>query len=156
VEKEQIDFQTICVEIKETLSPVAENKKIDLQWELPAGNMMIMGDSSRLVQVLTNLISNAFKHTPEKGRITVRATRQDGRILMEVMDTGRGIALEDQTKIFEQFYQVESSPTRRDGLGLGLSITKEIIAAHQGEIGVSSEGLGKGSRFWFTIPLLPS
>ena len=153
VELTPMDYIEVCKELEETMAPTAVSKNITLGWELPPAPLKIEGDSSRLVQVLSNLISNAFKHTPEQGRITVKVSTKDGAILSEVIDTGAGIAPEDQKKIFEQFYQVESSAARRQGLGLGLSITQEIITAHKGQIGVTSEGLGKGSRFWFTIPL---
>jgi signal transduction histidine kinase len=153
VELTPMNYLEVCKELQETMAPVALTKKVALEWELPPGPLNILGDSSRLVQVLSNLTSNAFKHTPEGGKITVKVSTQDGMVLSEVIDTGAGIAAEDQKKIFEQFYQVESSAARRQGLGLGLNITQEIITAHQGKIGCTSEGLGKGSRFWFTIPI---
>jgi signal transduction histidine kinase len=153
VELTPMNYLDVCKELQETMAPVALTKKVALEWELPPGPLNILGDSSRLVQVLSNLTSNAFKHTPEGGKITVKVSTQDGMVLSEVIDTGAGIAAEDQKKIFEQFYQVESSAARRQGLGLGLNITQEIITAHQGKIGCTSEGLGKGSRFWFTIPI---
>lgn len=153
VELTPMNYLDVCKELQETMAPVALTKKVALEWELPPGPLNILGDSSRLVQVLSNLTSNAFKHTPEGGKITVKVSTQDGMVLSEVIDTGAGIAEEDQKKIFEQFYQVESSAARRQGLGLGLNITQEIITAHQGKIGCTSEGLGKGSRFWFTIPI---
>lgn len=164
VEKSPIDYVAVCRELEETLAPVAASKKIKLEWQTAPGPIQINGDASRLIQILTNLVSNAFKHVPENGKITVRATLKNkpapaaqaarAVVLTEVIDNGEGIAPEDQARIFEQFFQVETSATRREGLGLGLAISKEIIKAHQGEIGCSSQGLGKGSTFWFTLPLL--
>jgi signal transduction histidine kinase len=165
VEKSPIDFIAICEELKGSLLPITASHGATLQWQLPRGSLIIMADSDRIMQVLTNIISNAFKHTPAEGKIIVRASLNDKPgsspgsarvILTEVIDNGEGIAPENQARIFEQFFQVEVSPTRREGLGLGLSIAKEIVRAHQGEIGVSSEGLGKGSRFWFTLPFISS
>src|SRR3989338_780375 len=154
IEKSAIDYIAVCNEEKEILDPVAISKKMRLEWELPASPLKLLGDSNRLVQVLTNLISNAFKHTPENGKITVKVSLKEGFILTEIIDTGEGIAQEHLKKIFEQYYQVETSESKREGIGLGLSITKEIVTAHQGEIGAKSEGLGKGSAFWFTLPIL--
>ncbi|OGR55740.1 MAG: hypothetical protein A3I11_09365 [Elusimicrobia bacterium RIFCSPLOWO2_02_FULL_39_32] len=154
IEKSAIDYIAVCNEVKEILDPVAISKKMRLEWELPASPLKLLGDSNRLVQVLTNLISNAFKHTPENGKITVKVSLKEGFILTEIIDTGEGIAQEHLKKIFEQYYQVETSESKREGIGLGLSITKEIVTAHQGEIGAKSEGLGKGSAFWFTLPIL--
>ncbi len=159
VEKSPLDYTAICNELRQTFIPISENQKIKLEWEIPSGPVPVLGDSHRLVQILTNLISNAFKHTAENSVVNVRVSRiQDENtkkpmVLTEVIDHGEGIAPADQAKIFEQFFQVESSPTRRQGLGLGLTITKEIVSAHDGQIGVYSEGLGKGSQFWFTLPV---
>lgn len=158
VEKTPLDYTQICRELKETFSPISESKKIRLSWEVPTGPINVSGDSHRLVQILTNLISNSFKHTPENSEVNVKIsliTRENAQpeVLTEVIDRGEGIDPVNQAKIFEQFFQVESSPTRREGLGLGLNITKEIVSAHGGQIGVFSEGLGKGSQFWFTLPL---
>ncbi|MBI2119012.1 MAG: response regulator [Elusimicrobia bacterium] len=153
IEKSAIDYIAVCNEVKEILVPVAHLKKMRLEWELPAAPLKLLGDSNRLVQVLTNLISNAFKHTPENGKIKVKVSLKEKFILTEITDTGEGIAQEHLNKIFEQYYQVETSESKREGIGLGLSITKEIVTAHQGEIGAQSQGLSKGSAFWFTLPI---
>ena len=155
-----IDFSSVYKELKTSLAPLAENKKVNLSWEIVDGPMPISGDAERLIHVLNNLISNALKHTPENGHIIVRSNigdSEDGKerlLLVEVSDTGDGISEEDHQHIFEQFYQVQNSPTRRQGLGLGLSISKEIIKAHNGTIGVYSDGIGKGCTFWFMLPIL--
>lgn len=157
VELVDMDFLKVFQELKSTLAPLANNRKVNLEWIFPENPILILGDFNRLIQVATNLISNAVKHTPENGKITVRVSIKEGNIekmvLTEITDTGEGIAPENQPRVFEQFYQVETSPTRRMGLGLGLSIAQEIVHIHKGEIGVFSEGLGKGSTFYFTLPL---
>lgn len=159
VEKSPIDYSLVCNELKQTFTPVSEAQKIGLVWDVVTGPIPVMGDSHRLVQILTNLISNALKHTPPDSVVNIRVTKivdetaKTPMVLTEVIDHGEGIAPADQAKIFQQFFQVESSPTRRQGLGLGLTITKEIVGAHDGQIGVYSEGLGKGSQFWFTLPI---
>lgn len=155
VELENMNYQTVFKELEQTYAPVAKEKGIQMVWKIPNTNLPILGDNNRLVQLLTNFISNAFKHTAQGQSITITVTADGAKIRTEVKDSGEGIAAEHIGKIFDQFYQVESSATRRQGLGLGLSISKEIVSAHKGEIGVSSEGLGKGTAFYFTLPMVP-
>jgi signal transduction histidine kinase len=114
-----------------------------------------MVDSLRIIQVLTNLVGNAIKFTPEGGAITVRAFPRGGELLTEVQDTGCGIGPEHAAVVFERFIQVDMSATRQaGGAGLGLAISKGLVEAHGGSIGVSSQ-LGAGSTFWFALPLEP-
>ena len=109
-------------------------------------------DEMRIKEVITNLLSNAIKFT-EKGSITIEAKREGDCVLVKVTDTGIGIPKDKIKNLFKKFYQVDSSLSRRyGGTGLGLSITKQIVEAHGGKIGVESE-VGKGSTFWFTIPI---
>ena len=110
-------------------------------------------DNGRIMQVLTNLINNAVKFTPAKGKITVEAEKQKNNVLVKVKDTGIGIAGKDMKKLFEPFFQAESSDRRKyGGTGLGLTICKNIIEQHGGKIWVKSR-LGKGSIFYFSLPL---
>jgi signal transduction histidine kinase len=111
-----------------------------------------MCDRVRIQQVLTNLVSNAIKCTDE-GSVTLyaRYLEKDNAVLVGVRDTGIGIAEEDQQKVFERFRQAGESK-RKDGLGLGLAICKELIRRHNGEIWVEST-LGDGSDFKFTLPI---
>ena len=117
---------------------------------------LVQADHGRIVQVLTNLISNAIKSTPEGGRLWISATDRDrrfpGQMLFSVRDTGCGIAKQDQEKIFQRFTQVEQPGQRRDGVGLGLAIVKQLIDLHQGTLGLESEA-GRGATFYFTLPL---
>ena len=102
-----------------------------------------------MVQVLSNLIANALKFTPRGGRIAVTGRRDGPRVRFEVADTGPGIAEDQIARLFERYWKGRSSP--RGGLGLGLYICKQLVAAHGGDIGVRSR-LGDGSTFWFTLP----
>ena len=114
----------------------------------------IMADERRLKQVMFNLLSNAAKFTPDGGTITVEGKMEGKELNISVSDTGIGISSEDQERIFEEFYQVKGGLTDKSpGTGLGLSVTKSIVEMHNGRISVESEGLGKGSRFSFTLPV---
>ena len=111
------------------------------------------GDERKVKQVLVNLLSNAVKFTPEGGQIKVEATLGDSAVIISVTDTGIGIAREDQEAIFEEFRQVGSNyAQKREGTGLGLSLTRKFVEMHGGKIWVESE-LGKGSTFTFTLPM---
>ena len=117
----------------------------------------LVGDERKFKQILLNLLSNAVKFTPDGGRVTVMATPADGHsgtpemVEIAVSDTGVGIAPADQATIFEEFRQVGSETQKREGTGLGLTLTKKFIELHGGRIWVSSE-VGKGSTFAFTLP----
>jgi signal transduction histidine kinase len=115
----------------------------------------LVADERKVKQILLNLLSNAVKFTPEGGRITVTATQRDGAVEVAVSDTGIGIAPEDQETIFEEFRQVgPRSAQKREGTGLGLTLTKKFVELHGGTIWVTSEP-GKGSTFTFTLPVRP-
>lgn len=111
----------------------------------------VLGDHDRILQVLSNLVGNAIKFTPEGGTITVRAESGAGEVIVSVQDTGRGISEADLPHIFDRFWQ--TSQRRRGGAGLGLAITKGIIEAHQGRIWVESMP-GRGSTFFFALPAM--
>jgi PAS domain S-box-containing protein len=126
--------------------------KIDLDEDLP----LVIADPDRILQVLTNLLSNARKYSPEGGEIRVFAQVADQAVEVSVQDQGLGIPAEARAHLFERFYRIDAGD-RRDirGTGLGLSITQKIIEAHGGKVGVDSAGAGKGSRFYFTLALAP-
>jgi signal transduction histidine kinase len=137
-----------------TAEALAAEKKLKLRSaiseNLPTGE----GDERRITQALLNLVGNAIKFT-ETGEIAVRATAADGAFQVSVCDTGPGIPIQDQQRIFEEFQQADSSSTRKKGgTGLGLSISKKIVELHGGRMWVESE-LGRGSTFHFTLPLRP-
>ena len=111
------------------------------------------GDERKVKQVLVNLLSNAVKFTPEGGQIKVEASLGDSAAIISVVDTGIGIAKEDQEAIFEEFRQVGSNYAhKREGTGLGLTLTRKFVELHGGKIWVESEA-GKGSKFTFTLPI---
>jgi signal transduction histidine kinase len=131
----------------------AEEKQIELRVKLPSeDDLLIQLDRGKIKQVLSNLIHNAIKFTPEEGTVTVSASSEDEWIKVRVSDTGIGIPEGELEKIFDRFYQVDSSLTRKvGGTGIGLSIAKEYVEMHGGKIWVESK-LGKGSTFTFTLP----
>ena len=111
------------------------------------------GDERKVKQILVNLLTNAVKFTPEGGQIKVEANLGDNAVIVSVTDTGIGIAPEDQEAIFEEFRQVGSNyAQKREGTGLGLTLTKKFIELHGGKLWVESE-VGKGSKFTFTLPI---
>lgn len=113
-------------------------------------DVMVEVDGPRIVQLLTNLITNAFKFTPAGGRVEVDAWRERDRVFVTVTDTGIGISADELPHVFERFWQADHH--HRAGAGLGLAIAKGIVEAHGGEIGVSSEP-GAGTTFYFTLPI---
>src|SRR5579859_2507290 len=127
----------------------AASRGVQLAVEPLAGEVSVLADPVRLSLVLSNLISNAIRHTGEGGRVVVRTLSLNGQVRIEVSDTGEGIAPEFRERIFEKFYQVPGAKV--GGSGLGLTIAKEVVLAHDGQIGVESQ-VGKGSTFWFAIP----
>ncbi|MCI0519261.1 MAG: GAF domain-containing protein, partial [Chloroflexi bacterium] len=113
----------------------------------------IFGDPDLLVRVVDNLLSNAMKFTPQGGVITVRLRQQESHLVLEVADTGVGIPVDKLNRIFERFYQVDGSATRRfGGAGLGLALVKEVVESHGGSVSVQSQP-GKGAAFFVRLPL---
>ena len=132
--------------------PVAAQQGITLTVDVPSTLPHVRADEDRLIQVLTNLLDNAFKFTPRGGCISLQAGESEQGVWTLVADTGKGIAPDELPYIFQQFYSGDESrePEKR-GMGLGLAICREIIAAHQGRIEVESQP-GRGARFTFTLP----
>jgi signal transduction histidine kinase len=125
---------------------------LTLNDEIPDGLPPVLGDKRRLGQVFDNLVQNAIKFSHPGGVITVRMREAGLHIRAEVQDTGIGIARDQLSRIFDRFYQVDGTTTRRfGGAGLGLAIVKQIVEAHGGQVGVESE-MAKGSLFYFTVP----
>ncbi|MBD8524943.1 hybrid sensor histidine kinase/response regulator [Pseudomarimonas arenosa] len=166
LEASKLELETVGLNLREVLEGVerlmekpAESKGLALTLHIdPAVRLAVRGDPVRLRQVLTNLVSNAIKFT-ERGTVTVSVTRRgetrtQHELRFEVRDTGVGISAESSAKLFQPFSQADASTTRTfGGTGLGLVICKRIVDLMNGQIGVESE-VGKGSTFWFQIPLL--
>lgn len=154
VEKVPIVITDILASVEARMTLLAEPKKIQFRTVVEGTDFPpIPLDRKRIDQVLTNLIGNAFKHTPADQRVTVTLVRKPDHFHVEVTDTGEGIPAEALPHIFEEFYQAEAHTSKKDGLGLGLTIAREIVHAHGGHIGAASDGLGTGATFWFTLPI---
>ncbi len=147
---ESIPAEAIVSKALHSFQTEAANKQIELQGDFETG-LQVRGDFSKIAWIMTNLLSNALRFTPEKGKIEIRAARAGSFAQFSVADNGIGIPYEHQNKIFDKFYQVPS-PRNIGGTGLGLSICREIVRAHGGTIWVESEP-GRGSTFIFTLPL---
>ncbi|MGZ4409411.1 MAG: ATP-binding protein [Gaiellaceae bacterium] len=124
---------------------------VQLVLELDPAAELVEGDERRIRQVIFNLLSNAVKFTPPGGRVELKSARFDGEVRVSVIDTGPGIATEDQERIFEEFQQTEAGAGQREGTGLGLALSKRLVELHGGRIWVDSEP-GDGSAFVFTLP----
>ncbi len=135
-----------------TLKLQAERRNIKLYTKLPPDLPLVKVDINKIIWVLTNLLGNALRYTNEGGSVTVKAMRKGTRLFFSVIDTGKGIPAEFHEKIFQKFIQIKDEDFPSGGAGLGLTICKEIVEAHGGEIWVKSEP-GKGSTFTFSIPV---
>ncbi len=163
VNKIKPDFFSIKIEelIEHSIIVIREKCQkncitLSIESEEDLRDVAILGNERRLKQLMFNLLSNAEKFTPEGGRITVSAKKKDNSILISVSDTGIGIAPEDQTNIFEAFFQVSGGlQDKTSGTGLGLNLSKEIVNLHGGRIWVESKGKNKGSTFNVLLPMIP-
>ena len=153
IRPEVFDIQELIEEVAEMLEPKAVAKGLALTYDNRSAE--VWADRSRLRQVLTNLIDNAISYT-EEGHVRCRMRRHRDKIRVEVVDTGRGIPEDSLDRIFERFYRVDAARSRKQGgTGLGLSIVKQILQAHGEPIHVESTA-GRGTRFWFELPLAES
>lgn len=151
---EPVALEDVVQQVVDLMRPKIEEKGQSVHILLPDDLPSVRADAARLNQIITNLVSNAYKYTPTDGEISVDAYVRDGLMHVAVSDTGIGIAPENQQKIFDRFYRVEDDPAVYEvsGTGLGLAITLSLIHMHGGEIWLESV-LGTGSIFTFSIPL---
>jgi PAS domain S-box-containing protein len=139
----------------DAIRPAAAAKGVEVVLDTEAQRASIHGDPDRLSQVVSNLLANALKFTPAGGRITMRLREQHGRAVVSVIDTGQGISADLLPHIFDRFRQGDSSTTRgAGGLGLGLTLVREIVALHGGTVSAESAGADQGSTFIITLPSL--
>lgn len=135
----------------------ARSKGVNLSEEVESNLKDIFADPTRLQQIIWNLLSNALKFTSRGGQVTVRAVTEDASLVIEVLDTGVGIEKDFLPYVFDRFRQEDSSRSRRyGGLGLGLSIVRQLVELHGGTIEAESAGKGRGSKFTVRLPLAPT
>ena len=154
LKSEPVDLAEVVKVVTLTMQHKIQEKRQSLEIAVDPAATNVNGDKDKLVQVLTNYVSNAYKYTPEDGAIRIQIARQANLARVAVADSGFGISPEDQERLFTRFYRVDNSMTRTvGGTGLGLSIVKQLIELQGGEVGVES-ALGEGSTFSFTVPLV--
>jgi PAS domain S-box-containing protein len=157
LDMQRVDVATVVFAAIETIRPAAESKDIRLTSGFGSLGGAVWGDKNRLQQVVWNLLSNAVKFTPPQGRIHVSVEHANSRVEISVADSGQGIAPDFLEHVFDRFRQADSSITRRyGGLGLGLAIVKNLAELHGGSITAHSAGVGHGSTFTVSLPLLPA
>jgi signal transduction histidine kinase len=156
LKRTNLSLPTVAREVTENLGPLASEKQISFELTCSDSNLVAWADRDRITEVLTNLVGNAIKFTPTRGKVTVSLSRNGANwAKISVADTGPGISADEASRIFDKFYQVSHPEQRKaKGTGLGLSIAKALVEMHGGKIWLESEA-GKGSIFFFTLPSEP-
>jgi len=155
LKREDVAFQAAVRHAIESCRPAIEAKSQRLEVQLPEDILIVHGDPTRLAQIVTNILANAVKFTPDTQAIRLVTREEQGRVVMRVQDTGIGIAAEMLPHVFDLFAQAETSLDRRTGgIGVGLTLAKTLTEMHGGEIEAYSEGLGKGATFTLRLPLV--
>ncbi|MGH7186706.1 MAG: hybrid sensor histidine kinase/response regulator [Pseudomonadota bacterium] len=147
-----VSLSAVIRSAMDVMRPACEAKEVDCRVEMATEADAITGDPARLEQVIWNLVSNAVKFTPNKGRVSVRLERADPFVRVTVTDSGRGIRSEHLPHVFQRYWQSVEPGGRRAGLGLGLSFVRHIVELHGGTVEAQSDGEEKGSRFIINLP----
>ena len=153
LKKERGDFFKVVRKVIDTFQKKSEEKRVALGFSGSETLPFTYFDQDRMIQVVTNLVDNAIKYTPQGGKVDITLGQKDKTLFLEVKDTGIGISVPNQGRLFEKFRQLGNSPHHEKGVGLGLAIAREIVTLHQGKVGVVSEE-GKGSSFTVMLPIL--
>jgi two-component system phosphate regulon sensor histidine kinase PhoR len=143
---ERLDLGALLRTEVENLRAMASERRVSIG-EPPRGSFMIQGNSEKMMQLIDNLLINAVKYNKENGKVTTELSRESGKIIFTVTDSGMGIEREQMAKIFNRFYRAKMTGTGRiEGLGIGLSLVQEIVLLHNGDIQVTSTP-GQGTTF---------
>jgi signal transduction histidine kinase/ActR/RegA family two-component response regulator len=154
LDQERIDMSAVMQTVVDSMQPAANAKALTLEAVAEPGPLIVIGDSGRLQQILSNLLTNAVKFTSSGGHVQVRLARIGSKAQIQVTDDGEGINSDFLPYIFDRFRQADGAKGRaHGGLGLGLAIVRELVHAHGGTITAESEGKGHGSRFTVTLPV---
>jgi len=155
LEPKAIDIAQLVADVVIEVKPRAEELGIEISQKAPAKLAQVLGDQDKIKEVLLNLIGNSLKFTPSGGKVTVSLRQKNGFVETEVSDTGRGIAKDDLSKLFQKFGLIDGTyqAVKQDskGTGLGLYISRSIVELHGGKIWADSSGVGKGAKFTFTL-----
>jgi two-component system CheB/CheR fusion protein len=155
LQKSRIDLRAIVQQAVEVSHPLIERRRHTLRVQLPDTPVDVDADAARLIQVVSNLLNNAAKYTPEGGRIDIRVSKEEGAGVIRVRDEGVGIPREMLDRIFDRFVQIGSAEAPSEsGLGIGLSVVKALVELHGGTVEAQSAGVGKGSEFTCRVPLV--
>ncbi|MGD1043523.1 MAG: ATP-binding protein, partial [Sedimentisphaerales bacterium] len=150
--RKPVNVALVAKRAAESFEHVADKKKVRLETDIAEHLPELVGDENKIYSMITNLINNAIKFTPENGTVTVSAQLVNNELVVKVSDTGMGIPKDDMSKIFGRFYRVHRPGKQIQGTGLGLAIVKEIVIRHDGRIDVESE-IDKGSTFTVYLPV---
>ena len=154
LDRERVDLLSVLETVVDSVLPAANAKGLTLNLTAQPGPVAVIGDSGRLQQIFSNLLTNALKFTSRNGHVQVRLTRIGSQAQIQVIDDGEGIDPDFLPHIFDRFRQAESAKSRtHGGLGLGLAIVRELVHAHGGTTVAESQGKGKGSTFTITLPI---
>jgi PAS domain S-box-containing protein len=152
--REPVELATVVARAVETAQPLIEVQGHQLEIAVPSESLLLSADPVRLAQVVGNLLTNAAKYTEANGRIWLKAEREDGRAVLRVRDNGIGIAPDVLPHVFDLFMQVDHAAARsQGGLGIGLTLVKNLVEMHGGTVEAHSEGLGRGCEFVVRLPL---
>jgi PAS domain S-box-containing protein len=155
LEKEELDLNVIVSAAVEQVRPLIDARRHSLTLQLSGRSAHVLGDRTRLVQVISNILNNAAKYTAPGGRITLSVSVDEKQVHVGVRDNGVGIAPDILPYIFDLFTQAERTPDRsQGGLGIGLALVKSLVALHGGTVNASSDGIGQGSEFCICLPRL--
>jgi cell cycle sensor histidine kinase DivJ len=153
VRTEDFSIRDVCEALTNLTRPMADSKNITLECRLDDAIPLLRQDPGKIRQILYNLLSNAIKFTPEGGRVTLRARAEGRYVVLEVEDTGIGIAEEDFANLGKPFTQIQNDYTRRfEGTGLGLSLVKGLVALHEGTMSIESMP-GEGTTVTISLPV---
>ena len=157
LDMQPVDLQTVVARGVETARPAIEGRRHQLHVDISTGQATVKGDATRLSQVISNILQNAAKFTPEQGQIWIRLEQDGATGRIVIRDNGIGLRPEMLSRIFEMFTQVDATLERsQGGLGIGLALVRNLVELHDGRIDVRSDGPNRGSEFTVSLPLMPA
>lgn len=152
--KQPVNLSILILDVVDRLGIQFEDKDVGLETAVSPKLPIISADLDKLTQILVNLLGNALQYTPPGGIVVISANNDNMNVSIAITDTGVGIAYDDLTRIFERFYRVDKSRARSSGgNGIGLTIAKHLVLAHDGRVWASSPGIDQGTTITFTLPL---